>query len=80
MPKPLVTLLVFVVGAMAGCLLLVVMGVLLGAIALATYRHTHPGSGIGAVAGGLSEVSVVLVPILSGIIAVLLGQRNRQTR
>jgi hypothetical protein len=36
-----------VVGALAGCLLLAMMAM------LATYRHTHPGSGIGAVAGGL---------------------------
>jgi hypothetical protein len=80
MPKPLVTFMIFVVGALSGCLLLAVMGMLLGAITLATYRHTHPGLGLGAVAGGLSEVSVLLVPILSGIIAVLLGERRRHSR
>jgi uncharacterized membrane protein AbrB (regulator of aidB expression) len=80
MPKPLVTFLLFLLGALAGCLLLIVSGMLLGAIMLATYRHTHPDAGLGAVAGGLSEVSVLLVPILSGIIAVLVGRTRRRTR
>jgi hypothetical protein len=80
MPKPLVTFVLFLAGALAGCLLLIVSGMLLAAITMATYRHTHTNAGLGAVAGGLSEVSVLLVPILSGIVAVLVGKMRRRTR
>jgi hypothetical protein len=80
MPNALATLRRFLLGALIGCLLLAVVGMLLGAITLAVYRHAHPESGIGAVAGGFSEGAVFLVPLLSGIIAVLLGQRSRHSR
>ncbi len=80
MPKALFTFLIFLLGALAGSVLAAVIALLLGVIALASYRHTHPGTGIGAVAGGVSEASVLLVPILSGIVAVLLAKRSRYNR
>ena len=80
MPRALAALIRFLVGALIGCLLLAVVGMLLGTITLAVYRHAHPESGLGAVAGGFSEAGVFLVPLLSGILAVLLGQRSRQSR
>jgi hypothetical protein len=80
MPKPLLTFLLFMAGALAGGLLLIVSGMLLAAVTTLTYRHTHPDAGLGAMAGGLSEVSVLLVPILSGIIVVLIGRIRRRTR
>ena len=74
MPRLLITLLIFVAGALAGFVLLVLVGMIMAA----PYQHTQPG--LGAVAGGLSEVSVLLVPILSGVIAVLLKDRSRRRR
>jgi hypothetical protein len=39
---------------------------------MAIYRHNHPSSGIGAVAGSISETAVIAIPILWGIIGTLI--------
>ncbi len=39
--------------------------------------HAPAASGIGAVAGGISEVAVMAVPILFGIIGALVTSRRR---
>jgi hypothetical protein len=75
--RPLFIFLTFVAGSLAGCVLLIVLAVLLGVITIALYQRAHPG--IGAVAGGLSEISVALVPVLSGIIAILLARQSRSS-
>ncbi len=62
----------FVAGALLGT------GSLLGVVSLVSlafsFAHRNDHAGIGAVAGGLSEAVVTLVPVLFGIIGVLAVQ------
>jgi hypothetical protein len=49
-----------------------------GFVQMAIQQHYH--SGIRAVAGGISETSVLLVPLLFGVIGVLITLRRIERR
>jgi hypothetical protein len=53
-----------------GIVLLLLVTVAIGFIQIAIQQRNH--SGIGAVAGGISEALVLLVPLLCGVIGVLI--------
>jgi uncharacterized membrane protein YsdA (DUF1294 family) len=57
-------------------LLLIITAI--GFILIAIQQRNH--SGIGTVAGGISELSLLLVPLLSGVIGVLLTLRRIERR
>ena len=62
MRKPLVLTIAFVVSMVLGTVLLLLITVGIGFIQTAFQLRNH--SGIGAVAGGISEAMVLLVPLL----------------
>ena len=62
MRKPLVLTLAFVVSMVLGTVLLLLITVGIGFIRIAIQQRNH--SGIEAVAGGISEAMVLLVPLL----------------
>ena len=70
MPRPLILVLAFLVSMVLGVALLLLVVVVIGFIQLAIQQRNH--SGIGAVAGGISELSVLLTPLLFGVIGVLI--------
>jgi len=62
MRKPLVLTIAFVVSMVLGTVLLLLIAAGIGFIQTAIQLRNH--SGIGAVAGGISEAMVLLVPLL----------------
>jgi hypothetical protein len=56
--------------------LVITLGI--GFIQIAILQRNH--SGIGAVAGGISEAMVLLVPLLCGIIGILITLRRLDRR
>ncbi len=66
--KLLIAIAAFTVAAVSGVVLLAVVSILLVLPQIARVR----ASGIGAVAGGISEAAVLLVPLLSGVLGVIL--------
>jgi hypothetical protein len=69
MRKPLIIAISFVVSMVLGVVLLQIVVTAVGFVQMAMQQSNH--SGIGAVAGGISEVSVLLVPLLFGVIGTL---------
>jgi hypothetical protein len=61
-----------------GVALLLLITVAIGLVQIAIQQRNH--FGIGAIAGGVSELSVLLVPLLSGVIGVLLTLRPIERR
>jgi hypothetical protein len=78
MRKPLILTLSFLVSMVVGVVLLLLLTVVVGLVQLAFVRHSQ--SGIGAVAGGISEASVLLVPLLIGVIGTLITLRRIERR
>ena len=78
MRKPLVLTLAFIVSMALGAVLLLFVTLGIGFIQIAIQQRNH--SGIGAVAGGISEAMVLLVPLLCGIIGVLITLRRLERR
>jgi hypothetical protein len=78
MRKPLVLTLAFIVSMVLGTVLLLLITFGIGFIQIAIQQRNH--SGIGAVAGGISEALVLLVPLLCGIIGVLITLRRLDRR
>ena len=78
MRKPLIVAISFLVSMVLGVVLLLLITVAIGFIQIATQQGNH--SGIGAVAGGISELSVLLVPLLFGVIGVLITLRQIERR
>ena len=70
MRKPLVLTIAFVVSMVLGTVLLLLIAAGIGFIQTAIQLRNH--SGIGAVAGGVAEAMVLLVPLLCGVIGVLI--------
>jgi hypothetical protein len=70
MRKTLIAAVAFITSAILGCVLLLLIAMAIGYVWVTLYQHNH--SGIGAVAGGLSETAVIAVPILCGIIGTLI--------
>jgi hypothetical protein len=64
MRKALIAAIAFVVSAVVGVLLSLLIAVAVGYPWMAFFQRDH--SGIGAVAGGISETAIILVPILWG--------------
>jgi hypothetical protein len=61
-----------------GVMLLLLITVAIGFVQMAIQSRSH--SGIGAVAGGISELSVILVPLLFGVIGVLITLHRIERR
>ena len=78
MRKPVVLTLAFIVSMMLGTVPLLLITVGIGFIRVAIQQRNH--SGIGAVAGGISEAMLLLVPLLCGIIGVLITLRRLDQR
>jgi hypothetical protein len=78
MRKPLILTLAFIISMVLGVVLLSLTTVAIGFVQIAIQQHNH--SGIGAVAGGTSELSVLLVPLLFGVIGVLIALRRIERR
>ena len=78
MRKPLILTVAFIVSMVLGVMLLLLITVAIGFIQIAIQQRNHPG--IGAVAGGISETSVLLVPLLVGVIGVLITLRRIERR
>jgi hypothetical protein len=78
MRKPLVLTLAFIVSMVFGTVLLLLITVGIGFIQITIQQRNHYG--IGAVAGGISEAMVLLVPLLCGIIGVLIALRRLERR
>jgi hypothetical protein len=78
MRKPLILTLAFIVSMMLGVAVLLIIITSTGSIQIAIQQHNHPG--IGAVAGGISETVVLLVPLLFGVIGVLITLRRIERR
>jgi hypothetical protein len=74
MRKPLIIAISFVVSMVLGVVLLLIVVTAVGFVQMAMQQRNH--SGIGAVAGGISEVSVLLVPLLFGVIGTLITLRR----
>ena len=78
MRKPLILTLAFVVSMVLGVGLLLLITTAIGFVEIAIQHRSH--SGIGAVAGGTSELSVLLTPLLFGVIGVLITLRRIERR
>jgi hypothetical protein len=63
---------------MLGVVLLLLIVTAIGFIQIAIQQRNHPG--IGAVASGISEAFVLLVPLLCGVIGVLITLRQIERR
>jgi hypothetical protein len=74
MRKPIALTVAFVVSAVLGAVLLLLIAGAIGFIQVAIQQRNH--SGIGAVAGGISEALVLLVPLLCGVIGTLVTLRR----
>jgi hypothetical protein len=73
MRKPLVAAIAFILSAVLGVILLLLVRIAIGFVQIAIQQHKHPG--IGAIAGGISEASVTTTPILCGILGMFLSLR-----
>jgi hypothetical protein len=78
MRKPIALTIAFVVSAVLGALLLLLIVVGIGFIQIAIQQRNQ--SGIGAVAGGISEALVFLMPLLCGVIGTLITLRRIEHR
>jgi hypothetical protein len=78
MRRPLILTVAFLVSMMLGVVLLFLITVAIGFVEITIQHRSH--SGIGAVAGGTSELSVLLVPLLVGVIGVLITLRRIERR
>ena len=78
MRRPLILRVAFIGSMVLGVVLLLLITVVIGFVQIAIQPRSH--SGIGAVAGGISEASVLLVPLLFGVIGVLFTLRRIERR
>jgi uncharacterized membrane protein YsdA (DUF1294 family) len=78
MPKALIIAISFIVSMVLGVVLLLMIVTAVGFVQMTVEQRNH--SGIGAVAGGISEVSVLLVPLLFGAIGTLITLRRIERR
>jgi hypothetical protein len=78
MRRPLILTLAFIGSMVLGVVLLFLITVAIGFVEIAIQHRSH--SGIGAVAGGTSELSVLLTPFLFGVIGVLITLRQNRTQ
>jgi hypothetical protein len=78
MRRPLILTLAFIISMMLGVVLLLLIVTAIGFIQIAIQQRNHPG--IGAVASGISEAFVLLVPLLCGVIGVLITLRQIERR
>jgi hypothetical protein len=78
MRRPVILTVAFIISIVLGVVLLLLITVAIGFVQITIQQSNH--SGIGAVAGGISELSVLLVPLLSGVIGVLLTLRRIERR
>jgi uncharacterized membrane protein YsdA (DUF1294 family) len=74
MRRALILALAFMVSTVLGVVLLLLIITAIGFVQMAIQQRNH--SGIGAVAGGISEVSVFLTPLLFGVIGALITLRQ----
>jgi hypothetical protein len=74
MRKTLIAAVAFITSAILGTMLLLLISMAVGYLLISLYQRNH--SGIGAIAGGLSETAVIAVPILCGIIGTLIVLRR----
>ncbi|WP_260705602.1 hypothetical protein [Edaphobacter flagellatus] len=70
MRKVWIAAIAFVVSAVLGVILSLLLATAVGYLRIALYQRYH--SGIGAVAGGVTEMAVMLVPVLWGVIGMLI--------
>lgn len=70
MRKVWIAAIAFVVSAVLGVILSLLLATAVGYLRIALYQRNH--SGIGAVAGGVTEMAVMLVPVLWGVIGMLI--------
>ena len=78
MRKALIATVAFIASAILGTVLLLLIAMAVGYILIAIYQRNHPG--LGAVAGGISEAAVLLVPILCGVIGTLITLHRLERR
>ena len=78
MRKPLIAAVAFIASAILGPVLLLIIVMLIGYVWMAISQHNQ--SGLGAIAGGISEAAVLLVPILCGIIGTLIVLHRHDRR
>jgi hypothetical protein len=69
MRKALIVIAAFVAAAIVGVILTLLMGMVAGTLQTLSMRD-H--SGLGAVAGGISEIAVMMVPVLCGVIGMFI--------
>ena len=78
MRRPVILTLAFIISMVLGVVLLLLITTGIGFIQIAIQQRNH--SGIGAVAGGISELPVLLIPLLCGVIGVLITLRRIERR
>jgi hypothetical protein len=78
MRKTLIVIIAFITSTILGCVLLLLISMAVGYVLMASYQRNH--SGIGAVAGGISETAVIATPILCGIIGTLITLHRIERR
>ena len=69
MRKALIVISAFLASAIVGVILTLLIGMVAGTLQTLSMRN-H--SGLGAVAGGISEITVMMVPVLWGVIGTLI--------
>jgi hypothetical protein len=80
MRRSLIVIAAFITSAILGTVLLLLVSMAVGYVQIAIDRHNHPGSGIGAVVGSISETIVFAIPILCGIIGTLITLHRIERR
>ncbi len=78
MRRPVILTLAFIISMVLGVVLLLLITTGIGFIQIAIQQRNP--SGIGAVAGGISELPVLLIPLLCGVIGVLITLRRIERR
>jgi hypothetical protein len=77
MRQPVILTLAFIVSMVLGVVLLLIVTAI-GFVKIAIQQRSH--SGIGAVAGGISEALALLVPLLCGVSGTLIALRRIERR
>ena len=80
MRKPLIVTAAFIASAILGTALLLLVCMAVSYVEMTVYQHNHPSSGIGTIAGSISETIVLAIPILCGVIGTLIALRRIERR
>lgn len=80
MRKALIVVAAFLASAIVGVILTLLIGMVAGTLWTLVSMRNHPG--LGAVAGGISEIAVMMVPVLWGVIGsfIVLHRLERKGR